>query len=114
MATNIPRITDAITGILPTPTAAASTMEWVWQEGDMLEVKNAQGVTGCIVTLTTLADVDGNAVADPTVTVAAGTNKRIGPFKSSIYRTVADGKVNIALDQTTSITVGVTNTPKST
>jgi hypothetical protein len=113
MATNIASVTDVVTGAIPTPTAAASTMEFAWTEDAVLEVKNAQGITGCIVTITTNADVDGNAVADPTVTVAAGTSKRIGPFKSSIYRNVSTGLVNVALDQTTSITTGITRTPKN-
>ncbi len=113
MATAIGTVTDAVTGVNPTPTSAASTMEFTWTEQSVLEVRNAQGVTGCTVTITTNADTDANAVADLSVTVAAGTSKRIGPFKANIYRNPNTGKVDVALDQTTSITAGVTSTPQN-
>lgn len=49
-----------------------------------LLVRNT-GVGARTVTLTTPADADGNVVADPTVAMASGAVKLIGPFKPAVY-----------------------------
>lgn len=50
----------------------------------LLLVRNT-GVGARTVTITTPADADGNVVADPTVAMASGAVKVIGPFNPSIY-----------------------------
>lgn len=50
----------------------------------LLLVRNT-GVTSRTVTLTTPADAEGNAVADPQVTLTSGQNKVIGPFNPAVY-----------------------------
>lgn len=50
----------------------------------LLLVRNT-GVGARTVTITTPADADGNVVADPTVAMASGAVKVIGPFDPSRY-----------------------------
>lgn len=50
----------------------------------LLHVKNGSGVS-TTVTLDIPGTVDGVAVSGKTVTVAAGAEKFIGPFKKAIY-----------------------------
>lgn len=66
------------------------------------------------VTLVTQKTVDGNAVADPVVAVAAGVTKAIGPFQRDLYNDV-DGNVNVNYSGTTSVTAKVVRvTPETT
>lgn len=73
----------------------------------LLEVANASG--GSInVTVQTAATVNGLAVADQVVAVAAATTKIIGPFRPAIYdRASGDtdaGKVYVDFSAVTSVT----------
>lgn len=58
------------------------------------------------VTIVSQSTVDGLAVADRVVTVAAGTVKLIGPFSPGVYND-ANGKVQLTYSSATSLTVGV-------
>lgn len=49
---------------------------------------------------------DGLAVTDPTVTVAAGTRRKIGPFRKRIYNNATE-KVTLTFSATATVTVGV-------
>jgi hypothetical protein len=65
-----------------------------------LQVANA-GVAACVVTLVTSEEVDGLAIANPTVSVPAGQTYLIGPFKPSLFgRTVT-----VTYDQVVTVTV---------
>jgi hypothetical protein len=58
------------------------------------------------VTFTTPATVQGVAIADPTVTVAAGARKKVGPFPPELFNN-ANGRVTMTYSNSTDITVGV-------
>jgi hypothetical protein len=68
-----------------------------------LAVINAN-VASTVVTITTQATVDGNAVADPAVTVLTGTTKLIGPFPPSTFND-SNGDVTVGFSVTSSVTV---------
>lgn len=77
--------------------------------GTLLVVNNAAGAP-ITVTIETAATEDGLAVADQAVTVAAGTQKVIGRFRSTTYdRPVGGtdaGLVWVNFSAVTSVTVG--------
>lgn len=56
------------------------------------------------VTLDIKETVDGQPVTDPTVTVAAGVAKMIGPFPTGVYNDDC-GKVNFTVSLATTVTV---------
>lgn len=70
----------------------------------LLLVQNGSG-SPLVVTVQTAQTVEGNAIADPTFTVAAGDDAILGPFTPSLFNQVADGKVYSDTDAQTSITV---------
>jgi len=72
---------------------------------EILVIKNGS-VSSINVTLVTQATVDGNAVADPVVAVAAGVTKAIGPFPRYIFGD-ANGLVQVTYSAVTSLTVKV-------
>ena len=65
-------------------------------------VKN--GATGTLVTIETPSTVDGLAVADREVTVAADTDVIIGPFPPSIYND-SDGNLNVSIDDVSHVSL---------
>lgn len=67
-----------------------------------LYVKNGTGTT-CVVTIDTPGTVDGNAISNPTVSIATAKEFLIGPFPKSIYDD-ASGRVKFNFDQTVDIT----------
>lgn len=71
-----------------------------------LHVKNADG-SPTTVTLTTPGTVEGVAIADPAIVVAAGTEAFIGPITGKLFRAASDGLCAIAWSNTTSITFAV-------
>jgi hypothetical protein len=101
-ATNLVR-----TGINPFPTTAADVAgdEVANPRGDIaFYVKNG-GASPVTLTLDIRASgPDGAVVTDPTVTVANGTTKMVGPFPTGIYND-ANGHVHIAYSDVTSVTV---------
>jgi hypothetical protein len=58
----------------------------------ILLVRNSDGAAARVLTIQTPGTVDGQAIADRTVSVAFGTSRVIGPFPPSIYNQ-ADGMV---------------------
>ena len=92
-------------GVNPFPSAAVSQISWVGSENELLFVKNASA-SSLTVTLKVNVSVDGTAVADKTVTVAAGATKVIGPFPRYIYHQ-SDDTVHVDFSATASITFGV-------
>lgn len=95
----------ARSGLAPSYTAANAAGHSVQNNGRVfLHVKNAGGSI-CNVTIETPGTVDGLAVADRTVAVAATTgDAMIGPFPENVYDQ-ADGTINVDFDQVTSVTV---------
>ncbi|MCC6192265.1 MAG: hypothetical protein IT318_24805 [Anaerolineales bacterium] len=68
-----------------------------------LYVKNATGST-CVVTIDTPNTVDGQAIANRTVSVATAKEFEIGPFPPGDYND-GNGKVKVTFDQTVDIVV---------
>lgn len=77
--------------------------------GRMLHVKNG-GAGALTVTLPTPGTVDGLAVADRTVAVAAGAESMIGVGKGSAYRQDG-GVVFVDFSVVTSVTVALLDVP---
>lgn len=79
--------------------------------GQVLHVKNG-GASACNVTIETPLTVDGLAVADRVVTVAAGAAEFIalGTDPNGVYRQ-SGGVVYVDYDQVTSVTVAVLTIP---
>ena len=65
-------------------------------------VKN--GATATIVTVESPSTVDGLAVADRTVTVAANTDAVLGPYPPSVYND-SDGNLNISFDDVAHVSI---------
>jgi hypothetical protein len=74
-------------------------------DGDhIIQVINASG-GDIVVTAVTGGTFHGEAVADKAVTVTAGEERFIGPFKPALYNQVSDGLVYIDYDGVTSLTI---------
>lgn len=75
-------------------------------EKTVLVVKNGD-VAGKTVTIASPRTVDGQAVADPAIAVAAGEVRMIGPFSQSTYNQGGSdvGKVYVDFDADTSVEV---------
>ena len=71
-----------------------------------VEVKNGSG-SPITVTLDIKQTVDGAAVTDPTVTVADGITKAIGPFITGIYNDSSTGRAKVTCSATSSVTIKV-------
>lgn len=87
--------------------SAADTQLIPNKGGDVvLRVTNG-GAEATNVTIATPGTVDGNAIADLVVAVAAGKTKLIGPLDPGVYN---DGKGNLAvtLSKVTSVKLEVT------
>lgn len=65
--------------------------------GIIIEAQNTHATLARVVTVETPGVVDGLAVADLTVSVAATTTRLIGPFPPGVYNQ-GDGTVNINID----------------
>lgn len=72
---------------------------------EFLEVKNGSGAS-ITVTLDVQATLEGMAVTDPTVAVAAGATKIIGPFPTHLFND-ANGRANVTYSAVTTVTVKV-------
>lgn len=77
--------------------------------GRLLHLKNG-GASVCNVTVETPLTVDGLAVADRSIAVAAGTNLFLALGTQDVYRQPG-GVVFIDYDQVTSVTVAVLSIP---
>lgn len=95
-------------GIVPSFSAAAGGGDkFIPDEDTYIEAINGSG--GAItVTIATPKTVDGEAIADRAVSVAAGARRKIGPFPKSLFADPADsGKAAITYSGVTSLTIGV-------
>lgn len=77
-------------------------------EGSYVHVKNGDG-TSTDVTLVTPGTVDGLAVADRTVTVAAGAEAKIAV--PDLYTNPVDGLASLTYSKVTSLTIGSFRAP---
>lgn len=94
-------------GLVPTYAACAAGGDTFLNNGDtFIHVKNAQAAATVTVTIVTQASVDGLAVADKTVTIAATEDAIIGPFPTSVYNTAA-GMVTLTYNTVTTVTIAV-------
>lgn len=92
------------TGLTPAFAAANVDGHSVPNEGrTWLHVK--AGVTPVTVTLETPGTVDGLAVADRTVVVAASSERLIGPCPPGIYNQPGTGELFVNFDQVSGITI---------
>lgn len=97
-----------VSGLSPTYAAASGGGDSApVASGRVLSVKNGSG-SSITVTMTTPGNVDGVAIADPTLTIAAGASGVI-PV-SSIYRG-SDGTAAIAYSAVTTVTVALLQLP---
>lgn len=98
----VTRLTFDDSGVDPTSTEVASdSVEKHYVENNgrvILQVRNEDTVSRT-VTFETTHTVDGLAVADRTLTIAAGVEKYVGPFPRSIYN---DGSEHLLVDPSTS------------
>ena len=96
----------ALTGLIPTYSAAAASTTVTCGERSFLHVKNTNG-SSMTVTLTATARVRGQLAADVVVTVPATTgDKMIGPITADLFASAADGvSASITYSSTTSVTV---------
>lgn len=93
-------------GVVPSYASANADGNSLANDGRMfLHVKNGSG-SSINVTVETPGTVDGNAVADKVVAVAAGSEKMIGPYPPDVYNQ-SDGTMYIDYSAVTSVTVGV-------
>ena len=91
-------------GIAPTMSPASSGGDKCANDGAThIFIKNGGG-SQRTVTLDIRQEVDGQAVTDRTVDIAAGTEKFIGPFPKVIYDDDQEN-VNWTYDAVTSVTV---------
>lgn len=86
--------------------ASPNGMSFVSDGSELVIVKNGDA-SPHTMTVDIPVTVDGQAVTDKTVTVAAGATVIAGPFGPE-YRQ-ADGTVHLNFDSATSMTVGVIN-----
>lgn len=101
------QITEA--GVTPTFAAAAGGGDTA-PVGDktFLVVKNGGG-SSITVTLAAFPNTSafGTTIPDPTVTVANGSEKWIGPLRGASYADPSTGRCAISYSAVTSVTVGV-------
>lgn len=84
--------------------ADATGDEWANTGQEFVEIKNGGG-GGITVTLNITALLDGAAAVNPTVSIAAGQTKIIGPFPTSIYNNASTGRAKVTYSGVTSVTV---------
>ncbi len=102
----------AVTGTTPSFSAAAAAGNSCENTGrEFIEVKNGSG-SQIWVTVTTPALINGLAVADANVTVAATTgDKMIGPFEPSLFNDSA-GLISVDYSAVGSVTVACLRLPR--
>ncbi len=96
-------------GLVDTLVAASVSGDEFANEGStFLEVNNGSGST-ITVTFVTQKSIDGLAVADLAVAVAAGERRLCGPFRKGLYNVqsgTSAGRVQVTYSGVTSLTVG--------
>ena len=104
--------TPTIAGVIPADVAATASDGNRFKNtgNEMLLVRNGGGST-VVVTIPTPQTIVGLSIQDPTITIATGVNRNIGPFPPSVYNNPAGGtdpnEVYVEYDQVTSVTVSV-------
>lgn len=98
-------------GIIPTLAAANSGGDaFVCGANSFLHVKNGSG-SSITVTLVTPNSDFGQAIADVTITVAAGAEKLVGPLYPAEFENDSTGLGSITYSAATTVTVGVFTIP---
>lgn len=100
---------DRSTGIVPAYTAAqapgSGSNAFANDGRTHIHIKNGSG-SAMTATFQTPGSVNGLAIADLVVTVAAGAEKKVGPFEPGLFNQ-SDGKVYVDWSLETSVTAGV-------
>jgi hypothetical protein len=102
-----PQTLTGKTATTPTRTGSLSTGNnyFVPNNGAMFLHFMKSGAGACTVTIEAPGTVDGNAIADPTVSVPASTGDvMVGPFHPGVYNQ-ADGTVKFNCSEITGLTV---------
>lgn len=103
MATYTTQAIDT-SGTLITYTAVSAADRYAPNDDGFLHVKNASGVS-VTVTMVTPGTVDGLAIADRTITLAAGVERMIA-IPNFLYRS-SDGLADVQFSPTASVTAAV-------
>ena len=101
--TATPVVRAGITDTLPTTPTETHGNKVLYDPTMWLEVNNGSGAP-ITVTIDITRSVDGQAVADPTVTVNAGVRKKIGPFTPDYLQ--SDGYIWFTFSAVTTVTIG--------
>lgn len=104
--------TIARAGVAPTLNAVSASDTFANDGRTYIDVNNG-GATSLTVTIVTPATVDGLAIDDRTVTIAAGQRRVIGPFPKATYNHPTTGLVTVNFSATASITCAVLRLPNS-
>jgi len=76
-------------------------------ENSYLHIKNGSG-GAIVVTIPTPGFVDTDlAIADRTISIGAGAEAKIGPFRNTTYKQDSDNTVHIDYASVTSMTIGI-------
>jgi hypothetical protein len=102
-ATDISRAGVTVTTLATSPTGTHGN-KFLNDGKTYVEVANGSG-NPINVTIDTPGSVDGFAIADLVVAVAAGARKKIGPFTADFDQ--ADGYVWVVCSAVTTVTMGV-------
>jgi hypothetical protein len=99
-------------GLSPAYSAAAGGGDtFVPDEDTFLHIKNASGAP-LTVTVATPNTVEGLAIADAAVAVAAGGAAFLGPFPKQHFARSADGLASITYSGVTTLTLAVVKAPR--
>lgn len=102
--------TIALTGITPSFAAVAAGGDEFPNDGSTyVEIVNSSGANAYTVTFTSPATVEGVAIADPTVSVAVSSRKKVGPFPVGVFNNTS-GRVAVGYTGSapaTDLTIGV-------
>lgn len=101
---SVQKITSA--GVVASLAAAGATGDTFANNGiEYIEVKNAHASTARTVTINAQRACDYGGDHDITVSVAASTTKKIGPFSVKWFNN-ADGKVEVTYSSNADLTIG--------
>jgi len=107
MATLTPVAPDRAANQIAGQAAAAGGDDFVNDGKKLLLIEHTNGVGSDVdLTVTTTKTVDGEAVADKTITIPAGERHLIGPFPTTVYND-GDAKVALAYEDHTDIEVAI-------
>lgn len=110
----VQEFTRAGSGLVPTYKSDMATADtyFVPNDGRTVVHFTNTGGSNSVVTVVTPATVDGQAVADPTYTVALTSgNKFIGPFPPNTYNVAATGELSFTLTNADDVSCAVFRMP---